>query len=52
MKSILSIVLVALLLTSVLPAFAEDTEIETIVTIVTAPEQTEAQSALLCRSYG
>ena len=43
MKRILSIALIALLLTAVLPAFAEDTEIETIVTIVTAPEQTEAQ---------
>ena len=43
MKSILSLVLVALLLTSVLPVFAEDTEIETIVTIITAPDQTEAQ---------
>ena len=43
MKRILSIVLIALLLTAVLPAFAEDTEIETIVTIVRTPEQTEAQ---------
>lgn len=43
MKRILSIVLIALLLAAVLPAFAEDTEIETIVTIVRTPEQTEAQ---------